>query len=325
MARFKIVVTDSPFPDSSYFKKGLGDLDCDFTILPLDTPREEVYRFCHDADGLIITFFDTNDDFLSSLDHCKVVSRVGIGMNNVDVDSCTKNNIYAVNVRYPQTKDVANHACALMLACAKKLPQLNTMTHSGKWGYKEIAPIYTLTNKTLGLWGCGLIGRHVAARMKGFEMNVISYDPFVDAESMAKLGIRKVDLDEFLATSDFISLHMKHTPDTDKIVNAEAFAKMKPTAILINTSRGGLVDEAALIDALNNGKIAAAGLDVLTDEYPTPDNPIFACPNCLITPHTAWYSEECQNDLLTEAAANVVDALTVKELKSLVNTELLNK
>ncbi len=327
MAEFKVVVVDSPSMAYEHFYTGLKELtdtrDVEVVIVPPGTSREESFKICEDADGIIFSYFFVDEEFLGHLKKCKVISRTGIGMNTIDIPACTRHGIYVVNVREPQTVDVANHVAALILCCAKKICKANKMVREGVWQLEPLAPIGQLTGKTVGLYGFGRIAHVVAKRMLAFDMRVIACDPFLPDEEFVKNGVERVDLDTLIAESDFLSLHMPHTPTTEKIVNAETFKKMKKTAYLINCARGGLVDEDALVEALKSGEIAGAGLDTIWSEHPTPDMPIFSCENAVITPHAAWYSVECDRDLLVDAAKNLADSLLGKPMNTLCNPELL--
>ena len=327
MDKIKVVIVDSPSDAYEHFHTGLAELtaktDCEVVILPPGTSREETFKVCADADGVIFCYFRVDEEFLGRLKKCRVISRTGIGMNTIDIPACTDHGIYVVNVRDAQTVDVANHCAALILSCAKKIPKANAMVREGVWAVEPLYPVGQLTGKTLGLYGFGRIAHVLAKRMLAFDMRVIACDPFLPEEEFTKNGVVRVDLDTLLAESDFLSLHMPYVKATEHIVNAETFRKMKKSAYLINCARGGLVDEDALVDALKSGEIAGAGLDTITSEHPTPDMPIFSCENAILTPHAAWYSEECNRDLLVEAARNCADALLGKPMGTLCNPELL--
>ncbi len=325
MSKLKVVVVDSPSTAYQYFHQGFSGLpeDAEVVILPPGTSREETFRVCEDADGIVFCYFQVDEEFLSHLKKCKVISRTGIGMNTIDIPACTRHGILVANVRDPQTVDVANHVAALILSCAKKIPKANAMVREGVWKMEPLMPIRCLTGQTVGLYGFGRIAHVVARRMHGFDMRVIAHDPFLPAEEFEKNGVESVSLEELLTQSDFLSLHMPLTEKTRKIVDAEALHKMKPTAYLINCARGGLVDEEALVAALKDGTIAGAGLDTITSEHPTPDMPIFSCDNAILTPHSAWFSEESNNALLSDAAEHVANFLTGKPVVSMCNPEVL--
>ena len=323
MPEYKIVIVDSPSLSYEFFHEGLKEIteqkDCEVVILPPGTSREETFEVCRDADGIVFCYFKVDEEFLGKLEKCKIISRTGIGMNTIDIPACTRHGVAVANVRDPQTVEVANHIAALSLACAKKITKANSMVRDGIWAMEPLMPVWRLTGKVFGLYGFGRIAHATAKRMLAFDMDVIAYDPFLPEEEMARNGVRKVELDELIETSDFLSMHLPLTAETNKIVGADVFRRMKKTAFIINCARGGIIDEDALVEALKSGEIAGAGLDTLTSEHPTPDMPIFSCENAIITPHSAWFSEECNNELLSDAARNVSDFLLCKEVRNLCN------
>lgn len=323
MSELKVVIVDSPSTSYEFFHEGLAELtkqrDCEVIILPPGTSREETFEVCRDADGIVFCYFKVDEEFLGKLEKCKIISRTGIGMNTIDIPACTRHGVLVANVRDPQTVEVANHVAALALACAKKITKANSMVREGVWAMEPLAPVWRLTGRVFGMYGFGRIAHAVAKRMLAFDMDVIAYDPFLSPEEMEKNGVRAVSLDELIETSDFLSMHLPLTAETAKIVNAETFRRMKNTAFIINCARGGIIDEDALVEALKTGEIAGAGLDTITSEHPTPDMPIFSCENAILTPHSAWYSEECNNELLSDAAKNVADYLLGHEVRNLCN------
>lgn len=322
--KHKIIITDCPFPNKKPIYETLGALDADITLLK-SVDEETLVRNCKDADAIIVAYADINKRVIDAMEKCKIIARLGIGMNNIDLNEATAKGIFATNVREPQSTDVANHAIVLMLALAKKILLLDRHVKNGNWSFDIAVPIYKLSGKVLGLCGFGNIGKKVASRAKAFEMEVISYDPYISQEIFSSYGVKKVTFEELLKESDFISLHMPLTDATKNQFSEEQFSAMKETAYLINTSRGGLIDEEALVEALKNKKIAGAGLDVLASEFPGPKHPLYDFDNVIITPHSAYYSEECIRDLEINAAQEVVRVLAGEKPVSLVNTEVLNR
>jgi len=231
---------------------------------------------------------------IAQLQRAKVVMNGAVGLDRIDIDAATAAGILVVNVPDVWVHEVADHAMMLLLAVARKLKYAAGMAHSGRWAqvHSALAPVPRLQGKTLGLISFGTIARNVAKRAQAFGINVIAHDPFVPAAAMAELGVGSRTLEGMLAEADFVSAHAPHTKGTHHLMNDAQFAVMKPTAIFVNTGRGRVVDEPALIRALREGKIAAAGLDVLEEEPPAPDNPLLSMDNVLVTPHTAFYSDE---------------------------------
>jgi len=224
----------------------------------------------------------------------KVIGRAGIGVDNIDIQTAAKNKIKVVNAPTGATASVAELALLHMLALARQLPKADTTTKKGEWIKKQLKG-KELFGKTLGLVGTGNIGKLLAKYVKVFSMSVIGYDPFISEEAMHKDGIKKIDeLSKLMEMADFISLHIPHTSETHYIINEKMLAKMKPTAYLINCARGGVVDEKALYNAIKNGKIAGAGMDVFEQEPPLKDNPLLTLDNVVVTPHIGANTKEGQ-------------------------------
>lgn len=322
MSKFTVVVSDSPFPSNQPFIDELKRIDCDVIFADL-TDKEAFYKLCGEADGMIVTYADINEEIIGKLTKCKVLARTGVAVNNINVKEATEHGIYVTNVVMPQVTDVSNHAVALLLASVKKIPLLNENVKSGIWDFKAATPIYKLTGKVLGLAGFGHIAKEVAAKVKAFGIDVIAYDPFVGQEVFDKHQVKKVGFEELVTESDFISIHLPLTNETKDMFGFDEFEKMKPQMYIINTARGGIINEEALIDALENKKIAGAGLDVLATEFPGKSHPLYKYPNVIITPHSAYYSEECVEDLQKSASNEIVLVLSGEKPFSLVNKELL--
>lgn len=251
---------------------------------------------------------------------CKIIARSAVGYDNIDLKAASEAGIPVANVPDYCVEEVSNHTLLMILNCAKKFNLLEANVKKGLWGDFAIAkPVRAIRNQTLGLMGCGRIARCLAVKAQAFGMKVLAYDPYIKQEAVTPYGVTLVGKDELLEHSDFISMHLLLNDDTKKGVNADFFKKMKKSAIFINTGRGGMVDEDALIAALRTGEIAGAGLDVLTEEGIAKDAPLQKMDNVIITPHAAWYSEEAFETLLTSAAQEVVRALHGEPIKNQVN------
>jgi len=229
---------------------------------------------------------------LAALPQCAAIIRTGSGTDNVPVDEATRRGIVVANTPEAHNEAVSDHAIGLLFAVMRQLPARDRLVRSGQWQHARLNRHWHLHGQTLGLVGFGLIAKLVAKKMRGFEMTVLAYDPFVTPEAMAGLGVRPASLDEVLSQSDFVLLHCPLTKETFHLIGERELRRMKPSAILINTARGPIVDEPALVRALTEGWIAAAGLDVLEDEPPAPDNPLLKLENTVITPHAAGFSDE---------------------------------
>ncbi|BEU88460.1 C-terminal binding protein [Selenomonas sp. TAMA-11512] len=324
MSQGKIYVTDYEYatlePERIEVEK-LG-----FELVPKQCRTEEdVIRECGDAVALLDQYAPITRKVMESLPNLKAVGRYGVGVNTVDLDAATELGICVLNVPDYCQDEVSNHAFALLLACSRKLTVLSDQVQSGEWDYKIGKPIFRLRGQTLGLVGFGRIPRMVAEKAKAFSLRVVAYDPYVLEADAAALGVELVSIDALLETSDLVSLHVPLTKDTQHLINEERLAKMKPTAILVNTSRGPLVDELALCRALKDGKLAGAGLDVTENEPLEKESELRGLPNVIITPHVAWYSEEAELDLKTKNARNTAEVAAGIDNPAIVNRAVREK
>ena len=257
----------------------------------LDSEDEIIAQTAADADALIVTESPITRRVLSSFDHCKAVLRTGVGFDCIDVQAATDNGIAVINVPDLWTREVANQAMMLLLAANRKLLEQESSVRENRWLPRISAPVGPLHTETVGVVGLGRIGSAFARRIKAFEVELIAYDPFIPDDAFEAVGAESVSFDELLARSDYVSVHTPLDDGTYHLIDEAALRKMKPTAILINTSRGPVVDEAALITALQEGWILGAGLDVLEQEPPDADNPLLGMSSAVLTPHAAHYSE----------------------------------
>ena len=241
--------------------------------------------------------------------------RYGVGLDCIDLNAATEHGIMVGNIPDYGLEDIADHAIALMLTCARKIVELNQAVREGTWDYKLAKPLFRLRGKTLGLVGFGRIARMVADKARMFGLEVIAFDPYIEDTTAVSWQVSRADLDTVLRSADILSLHAPVTRETFHLINDQAFAKMKRNCILVNTARGALVDEMALINALNTAQIAGAGLDVSEQEPMNPKNELLNMPNVVITPHSAWYTEEAQQSLQQQAAQEIIRALSGKTLK----------
>ncbi|MCL1909535.1 MAG: D-2-hydroxyacid dehydrogenase [Kiritimatiellaeota bacterium] len=269
------------------------------------TPPALLLERAADADALIINKVVINAASIAALPKCRYIGFFATGMNNVDLDAARAAGITVRNVPAYSTPSVAQMVFAHILAFANRVESHSAGARSGKWsGASDFcywdSPITELDGLTLGIIGYGAIGKAVATIARAFGMRVI-----VHTRTRPNDDVEFVERDELFRRSDFISLHCPLTPETDKIINARALSLMKPNAVIINTGRGPLIDESALADALNSGRIAGAGLDVLSREPPPADNPLLSAKNCVITPHIAWASKAARTRLVATAANNL--------------------
>ncbi len=318
MSNYLVAVTDSGFPDLEQEKNILQPIGFAFAEGQCRT-ASEVAALCRDADAVLTQWAPVTAEAIESFEKCRVIVRYGIGVDNVDLEAAKRKNIPVVNVPDYAIQEVADHTLSLMLAIVRKIPQVVQRVRDGIWEISPCRPIVGLQDKTIGLAGFGNIAKAVLKRAVGFGLKAIAYDPYVDESAMADLGVEKVDWETLLARSDVLSVHMPLTPTTKRMFNAEAFGKMKPTSFLINTSRGGTVDTEALIDALRDGKIAGASVDVLEQEPIAPDSPLLKMDNCLVTSHCAWYSESSLLRLQEYAALEIKRLFSGERLLHVVN------
>jgi D-3-phosphoglycerate dehydrogenase len=319
MARFKIVMTDDRHKTYDEEKKVLNAIDAEVIIANCVTVQD-VTETCKDADGILVNLAPMTAQVIEQLNKCKVISRYGVGYDNVDVNACTKKGIYLTNVPDYCAEEVSDQALALMMACARKVARRDAQVRAGQWNIGKSDPIYRIAGKTITLLGFGTIARCFYRKIKGLGFSrILIYDPYVDAETIRSMGAEKAGWNEALSEGDFISVHMPLNDKTRGAIDASAFGMMKPTAIIINTSRGPVIDEKALILALTSGQINSAGLDVHTREPLEKDSPFMKIQNCVLTDHVGWYSEEAMSELKRKAAENIRDVLLTGKPKYPVN------
>lgn len=318
----KVYVTDYEYATLEPEKRELNKIGA--IMIPKQCKTEEdVIRECKDASGLIDQYAPITRKVMESLPDLKVVGRYGVGVNTIDVDAATELGIQVLNVPDYCMDEVSNQAISLMLACHRKLNILNSQVHHNGWDYKIAKPIHRLQGQTLGLLGFGRIPKMVAQKAKAFGLNIIAYDPYVTPEVGLQYNVTILPLKDVLQKADIISVHVPLTKDTENLLNEQTLSWVKPEAIVINTSRGPLIDEKALYHALKDKKLGYAGLDVTVQEPIQKDNPLLTLDNVIITPHVAWYSEEAELELKTKVAQGVADVLSGKNAKYLVNRDVL--
>jgi D-3-phosphoglycerate dehydrogenase len=284
---------------------------------------DELMAIIGDYDGLAIrSTTKVTKDLLDAALNLKVVGRAGIGVDNVDIPAATARGVVVMNTPFGNSITTAEHAIALMFALARQLPEADASTQSGKWEKNRFMGV-EVTGKTLGLIGAGNIGSIVASRALGLRMKVVAYDPFLTPERAVELGIEKVELGELLRRADFISLHTPLTDQTRNILSREALAKTKPGVRIVNCARGGLIDEAALKEALDSGQVAGAALDVFATE-PVKDSPLFGTPGFISTPHLGASTSEAQVNVAIQVAEQMSDFLLLGGVTNAINMPSLS-
>jgi len=309
MPRPTIAITDSVFPSLDPAKKALERLDPEYRMAK-SSAAEDILAVARDADAILVTYAKLSGELLRQLTRCKAIGRFGLGVDNIDLPAAKERGIAVNYVPDYCLREVSDHAMALLLALARKVTLSNKLVQSGRWEVPPIVPLRRLEGQVLGLVGFGNIPRTLAPKAKAFGLKVLTYDPYVVTEALAATGVESVSFDELLARSDFISVHAPLQPATRGLMNAKTFAKMKKGAFLINTARGPLVDEPALIAALDSGHLGGAALDVVTTEPLAKDSPLVGRDNVILTPHTAFYSVEALEELQTKCASDVARVLS---------------
>ena len=303
----KVLLSKSIHPQAMKVLEGKVDL----VVLP-DSTVETAKKMVADVDGVILrTNINFSRELIEASRNCRIISRTGVGVDNVDVAAASEKGIMVCNTPGVNTISVAEQTVSLILGLAKQLLVMDKAVRAGNWKIRNANKTVDVEGKTLGLVGVGRIGSEVARKCRlAFAMEAIAFDPFVKQAD----GIRLCpNLDQLFREADFISVHVPYTEQTHHLVNQKLIGLMKPDAFLLNTSRGSVVDEAALADALARGAIAGAGLDVLEEEPPAAANPLFKLDNVILTPHSAALSRECEMKVAIEAAQAIVDFAAGRE------------
>jgi D-3-phosphoglycerate dehydrogenase len=324
MSRYKVVVTDHLFSSLEEEQEIFHRMDAELVVGQC-RGEEETLALSRDADAILNTYAPITERVIEKLERCRVIVRFGIGVDNVAVAAATARGIMVANTTDYCIDEVADQAMALLLALARGLFPSARIARSGGWEFNRMPRLTRIRGRTLGLLGVGRIGSAVAQRAKGFGLRILGHDPYVSGELFRQMGVEQVDLDTLLRESDFLSIHVPLNAETLGLIGDEALMKMKPTAYLINVARGKIVAQAALCRALQAGRIAGAGLDVLEKEPPLPDDPILRFDNVILTPHSAWYSEQSRSDMRRRAVGQVVSVLKGELPYSLINREVLER
>jgi len=286
-----------------------------------DYPKHAPY-----AKGILLQVnFPLGEEDIKGLTSCKIISVTGIGYDEFDLDAATKQGVAATNAPGFCVEEVSDHALALILALNRHLPECQEITRKGLWEFEDVWSIRRLKGQILGLVGVGKIGKAVARKAGAFGLKVKAYDPYLSKSEMTLLNIDSVEFNDLVSTADFISLHVPLNEETRHLINEEVFDSMKDTAFLINTSRGDVVDESALIDALKTKKIAGAGLDVLSQEPPEARNPLLSMSNVIVSPHSAFVSHEALTELGAMSTKAIIDTLEGRAPDNILNPEVLTK
>jgi len=309
MPRPLIAVTDSPFPSLDPAKAALARVDPELRMAK-SASADDILAVARDADAVLVTYAKLPRDLLRQLTRCKAIGRFGLGVDNIDIAAAAELGITVTYVPDYCMHEVSDHAMALLLALARKIPLSNKLVQAGRWEMPAVVPIHRLAGRVLGLVGFGNIPRALAPKAKAFGLRVVTHDPYLSQQTLAAAEVEGVSFDRLLEISDFVSIHAPLMPATRGLFNAEVFGKMKTGALLINTARGPLVDDDALVSALDSGRLGGAALDVVAVEPLPKDSRLIGRDNVILTPHAAFYSVEALNELQTKCAADVARVLS---------------
>lgn len=319
----KIVITDYRFPDVEQERRAVeaagGTL-----VAGQAVNEEQVAELCRDADGVLNARAPVTRRAIAAMERCRIIVRYGIGVDTIDVPAATERGIYVANVPDYCLDEVSDHALALLMMLSRQMIPGMALAREDTWAVAKMPPLQRLRGQTCGLFGCGRIGSLLAGKVSALGMSVIVHDPYLSEGRAREMGAERVSFDDLLARADFISLHAPLTEETRHIFGAAAFARMKKNASVINTARGGLIDETALIAALDAGRIFGAGLDVVESE--TAVTPVRTAlvrhPKIVVTAHTAWLSQQARALLQLRAIEQVLACLKGEKPYGLINREL---
>ena len=320
----KVLITDYTWPNIDAETAILEAAGIEPIVAP-DSSVETLARLAADVDAIMFCFAQVPASVLQNAPNCKVASRYGIGVDNLDIAACTELGIVVTNIPDYCIDEVADHVMAMVLAFNRKIVKHSSMVKSSGWGSVSLTDtMHRLRDKTMGIAGMGRIGRAVAERARVFGMTVLAHDPFI-GQSDAPEGVQMTSMDSMLEASDFVTLHAPLLPETTGMMGAAEFRLMKNDAFLINAARGPLIDESALVEALGRDEIGGAGLDVLEETAPPDDHPLYAFENVIITPHTAFFSQASTIELEERTAREVVRVLNGEMPDVVINPEVLGK
>jgi D-3-phosphoglycerate dehydrogenase / 2-oxoglutarate reductase len=313
-----VVITDCDHPDVEPERAVLAEAGVEVRLERCRT-SEDVVAAARDAEALIVQYAEVDEAVLRALERCRAVVRYGVGVDSVDVEAATRLGVWVVNVPDYGVEEVSDHALALLLGLLRGIPRLDRAVRAGTWDDGSAGPLRRLSTRTIGVVGCGRIGGAFARKARALGLRVLAHDPAGVPDALREAGIEATSFDGLLEEADALSLHVPLTAGTEHLIDAAALARMRPGAFLVNTSRGGLVDGAALLAALEEGRLGGAALDVLEEEPPGPDDPLVRHERVVVTPHAAWYSEESAHTLKSEVAREAARVLRGARPRSPVN------
>jgi D-3-phosphoglycerate dehydrogenase len=319
MPKFKVLLTDYAWPDLEIERRTLAEVGAEL-VVSTDPAPAALAKLAADADAIMTNWVKVPAEVIDAAPKCRIVARLGIGLDNIDVAAASRRGMLVTNIPDYCLIEVAEHALALLLSLARKVSFYHHQTKRGRYDLKAGPPLRRIAGQTLGIVGMGNIGVTLAGKAQALGLKIVAADP---APRTRPAGVTFVSLDELLAHSDYVSLHVPLVPQTRHLIGERQLARMKPSAYLINTARGGLVDSAALAAALAAGRLAGAGLDVQETEPPDLNVPPWNDPRVIVTPHAAFASEESLADLRLRTARQVANCLSGAEVPHVVNLAAL--
>ena len=321
---WKVLITDHVWPTIDPEREVLEAGGAE-VVVAANGDEGTLIEMARDADAIMTCFAMVTENVVRAAGQCKVIGRFGVGVDNIAVDTATELGIAVTYVPDYCVDEVSDHVMGLLHAWNRRIVLLDRSVKESGWGSQGLTMrMMRLRGKTIGIVGFGRIGQAVAAKARGYGLNILAADPVVPAGAVKELGGDLVELSILLEESDFVTLHAPLTEPTRNLIGREELAKMKPEAFLINAARGPLIDEAALYDALMSGEIAGAGLDVMVDNVPPRDHPLLSLDNIIVTPHVAFFSQESTLELEQRAAAEVVRVMHGRMPENLVNHAVLH-
>lgn len=310
MTKKKVWILDDEWFTHDVEKGIYDDHNIEYKVTRSDTVKEDFETFGKYADGIVAQIgFPCGADIISELDNCKIIAASGVGFNHIDLDAASEKGIYVTNMADYCIGEVSDHTIALALTVARRLRAYNEQVKSLGWNPLDTLPIKRLKGRTVGLLGFGRIAKEVARKFQVFGVEVIAHDEFVPKEAFAEYGVTQVTLDELLDRSDILSLHVPLTEETEGLLNYDRLKQLKEGSILINTCRGAIIQEDALVKVMKEGHLAGAGLDVLTEEPPGRDQELLHMEEVFVTPHSSYVSEESEYELRSRTSLNVIRAI----------------
>jgi D-3-phosphoglycerate dehydrogenase len=320
----RVLITDHDFDDMTEERVVFDRAGIQLDVAELGDP-DAIGRAAATADGLLVQAAQITASVIDALERCRVITRLGVGFDNIDIPAATRRGIVVCNIPDYCTTEVADHAMALLLSMARRIVAMNDEVRCGIWDvYHSSRQMTRLGKMTVGIVGIGRIGAAVAHRARAFDLRVLAFDPYLDETSIAQRGAIPAGLDQLLSESDMITIHAPLTSETRHLIGPRELELMRRDAVLVNTARGPIVDEQALIEALRAGQLAGAALDVVETEPLPADSPLRSMPNVILTPHAAFYSVQSYADLHRLAAQTIVDVLQDQRPRSVVNAEVLS-